>query len=236
MTQQLSEGKVRAGPGILAQTFARLFAPEEDTATELLLIRHAQPDYAAQSSNGGAWDPPLTSTGHQQALRLAGRLRRMPVQAVYSSTMRRAAETAGAIASAHGLPVSCWDALREIEFDRGALAAAADNGRTAAELALRFLQQPSWDALPGFEPAKQFRHRTIQAIEAIVSQHPGERVALVVHGGVINAYLSMVLGIAHDMFFLPAHASVSMLLVHGDLYAVASLNDVSHVPPALVSH
>jgi probable phosphoglycerate mutase len=68
-------------------------------------------------------------------------------------------------------------------------------------------------------------------VDAIISEHTGERVVLVTHAGVINAYMSMVLGIERDMFFLPEHASISVLRVMRDLYAVQNLNDYSHLLP-----
>ena len=78
-----------------------------------------------------------------------------------------------------------------------------------------------------------FRRRVIQAIEGIIAKHPGERIAIVCHGGVINAYLSMVLGIQRDVFFMPSHASVSTVRSAGDLYAVTQLNDTAHLASAL---
>jgi probable phosphoglycerate mutase len=114
-------------------------------------------------------------------------------------------------------------------------AAPGENGELDRDLAERFLSVPRWDSLPGFEHSRRFRHRVIQAIERIVSAHLGRRIIIVAHGGVINAYLSMILGIERDMFFLPAHTSVSTVRVREDLYAVLKLNDVAHLTPALVS-
>jgi probable phosphoglycerate mutase len=71
----------------------------------------------------------------------------------------------------------------------------------------------------------------VQGVDAIISRHPGERVVIVTHAGVINAYLSMVLDIPRDMFFLPEHASISVLRVLRDLYAVHNLNDYTHLLP-----
>ena len=71
----------------------------------------------------------------------------------------------------------------------------------------------------------------MQAVEGIVAHHAGKRVVLVTHAGAINAYFSTVLDIARDMFFLPEHASISVLRVLRDLYAVQNLNDFSHLLP-----
>jgi probable phosphoglycerate mutase len=235
MTQPSNGHGRHAALETLGRAFRPLFTGEGGAATELLLVRHAEPDYRA-GGNGFAQDPPLTPRGWQQALRLASRLRKTPVQAVYASTMRRAVETAGAVATAKGLPLTCVDSLREIDIDLGALASvAAGSDGAPRELAQRFIDRPTWDALPGMEPSKQFRRRVIEALEAIVAAHPDGRVIVVAHGGVINAYLSMVLDIPRDMFFLPGHASISTVLVHGGLYAVQRLNDAGHLPAAMAT-
>jgi broad specificity phosphatase PhoE len=54
-------------------------------------------------------------------------------------------------------------------------------------------------------------------------------VVVACHGGVINAYLAWVLGLAEDMFFRPAHASVQTVLVRDDRRVIQGLNDVSHL-------
>jgi len=69
----------------------------------------------------------------------------------------------------------------------------------------------------------------VQAIEAIIARHSGQTVVVVTHRGVINAYLSMVLDIGRDMFFLPEHSSISHLRIHQDLYALQNINDVAHL-------
>jgi broad specificity phosphatase PhoE len=224
-----------AQPESLDKAFGRLFALEGVEATELYLVRHGQTDYEAARDGDDPTDPPLTNAGRAQAMRLAMRLRDLPIDALYASTMRRALETAAYIAASRDLPIERADALREVRFDPTFARAAGTNGALSAELAQRFLLSPKWDALPGFEPSRQFRSRVIQAIEAIVARHPGQRVVVVAHGGVINAYLSMVLGIQRDMFFLPTHTSVSSVRVLHDMYAVRSLNDATHLPRSLAT-
>jgi broad specificity phosphatase PhoE len=202
----------------------------------VLLVRHGEPDYDAIRENESPLDPPLTARGREQAMFLAAQLGRSSVDAVYASTMRRAAETAAYVAAAHGLPVTRIDDLREVSYDSTAVEHLDDGGPSlAGDLARRFIAMPRWDSLPGFEPSRTFRRRVIEAIEGIIARHPGQRVAIVCHGGVINAYLSMLLGIQRDVFFMPAHASISTLRSSGDLYAVVQLNDTAHLSSALRS-
>jgi broad specificity phosphatase PhoE len=219
-----------ASPGAINEAFDRLFTLKDTGATEVILVCNAEPDYIAASRSKGPWDPPLTEKGRCQAMRLAMRLRRMHISAVFTSTMRQALETSTYIAAARDLPMVRVHQLREIEFDAAKLA-GADGQKLAAELAIRFLNGPRWDSLPGFEPSRQFRRRVVQALEGILAHHPGERVVVVTHGGVINAYLSMLLDIPRDMFFLPEPASISVVRSLRDLTTVQRLNDFAHLLP-----
>ena len=214
-------------------TFENLFRLACTDTTEIIMVRHAEPDYSARNGTCESPDPPLTERGRCQAARLAERLRDTQIDAIYSSTLRRAIETAEIVSSAKGLTVIRDPQLREVAIGPRVL----NNGRKedpeklASEVLLRFLNNPRWDAIEGLEPSRPFRHRVVQAVDGIISRHPGERVVLVTHAGVINAYLSMVLDIQRDMFFLPEHASISVLRVLRDLYAVRNLNDYSHLLP-----
>lgn len=223
-------------PKALADALEQLFSLQRVGAAEVLLVRHGEPDYNAVRADESPLDPPLTAKGREQVMLLAAQLERSSVDAVYSSTMRRAAETAAYIAAVQGLPIARLDDLREIDNDPEVVEHMDDGGPSlACDLARRFVATPRWDVFPGFEQSRTFRRRVIEAIEGVIARHPGERVVVVCHGGVINVYLSMLLGIQRDMFFMPAHASVSTLRSSGDLYAVVQLNDVAHLAPALQS-
>jgi 2,3-bisphosphoglycerate-dependent phosphoglycerate mutase len=213
-------------------TFENLFRLTCTETTEIIMVRHAEPDYNATNGTYEPPDPPLTQRGGLQAARLAERLQDTQIDAVYSSTMRRAIETADVIAAAKNLPVIRTPQLREVAIGPRVLNSGKEDPKElASQVLVRFLNNPRWDAIEGLEPSRPFRHRVVQAVEAIISRHPGERVVLVTHAGVINAYLSMVLDIPRDMFFLPEHASISVLRVLRDLYAVHKLNDYSHLLP-----
>jgi len=224
-----------SSPDPLTQALDQAFNLRDVATTEVLLIRHAEPDYGAIRRGGDPFDPPLTARGRAQAMRLAERLGTEPVDAIYTSTMRRAFETAAVVAVSKDLPMTHIADLDEIRFDKAASEVpASGNGRMPnGDVIGRLMNTMSWSSIPGLEPVRQFRHRTIQALEAIVAGHTGERVAIVCHGGVINAYLTMLLDIRRDLFFLPDYTSISVVRVLRDRYAVQRLNDATHLSPAL---
>jgi probable phosphoglycerate mutase len=197
--------------------------------TELLLVRNAEPDNPT-SANEGMTEPPLSERGRRQSARLATRLRELDIDAVYSSTTRSAMETAAVVAAARDLQVVLVPDLRDLELNPAALNGnTPDRQKLEAELCIRFANNPRWDALRGVEPTRLFRHRTIQAIEAIASRGQGTRLAIVTHQANINAYLSMVLGIERDMFFSPEFTSISTVRILRDRYGVHGLNDHAHL-------
>ena len=103
------------------------------------------------------------------------------------------------------------------------------------ELARKFREQdPMFALAPGGESGEQLRQRVVPAVEGLLSRAGDGTVVVVTHGGVINAYLGHVMGIRHDMFFLPENASINSVLVDGDRREVRFLNDVRHLTePAL---
>ena len=63
----------------------------------------------------------------------------------------------------------------------------------------------------------------------IVARAEGERVAIVCHGGVINAYMSHIIDSPYDMFFRPAHTSINIAVAGRNRRVLRSLNDVHHL-------
>jgi broad specificity phosphatase PhoE len=159
------------------------------------------------------------------------------VDAVYSSHLERARRTAEAIGAHHGLTPTIVEDLREIEMFRDLPRGAglvdvvgADALRSARDA---FVATRRWDAYPATESGEELRGRVVPAIEAIVAAHPAQVVVVACHGGVINAYLSHVLGVnGEDMFFRPAHASLHRLAYAGTRRVVGSLNVTDHLTAA----
>jgi broad specificity phosphatase PhoE len=213
----------------------RAFLTNVEDVTELILVRHGQQVWPDPTTSTIAdWiDPPLSETGRRQALAVGEALAARPVDAVYSSNLARARDTGRAIAAHHGIEVEQVEDLREIETFRD-LPRDAHPAEVLGELVLRgarerFVRHRTWDVYPGSERNEEFRHRVVNVIEGIAAGHPGGRVVVACHGGVINAYVGEVLGLATAMFFRPAHASTHRIRVKGDVRALHSINEIHHL-------
>ncbi len=197
-------------------------------ATRLYLVRHAQ----SMSNTGEAEifsDPPLTEVGWEQARRLAQRLARQGIDHLYSSPQRRALQTAQAIAEATGLPVQVEEGLQEVIMGTPETDVRRLTGEAAREVARRIATTMRWDAFPGSEGTRAARRRVRATIDAIAHRHPGQRIALVTHAGVIQTYVSVVLGVRQDFLFYPFNASITSVRVKGRKRVLWRLNDVAHL-------
>jgi len=144
--------------------------------TTILLARHGETEWNRIGRYQGWADPTLNETGREQARSLAAQLRSTPIDAVYSSDLRRAHETAEIVAEPHGVPVVVEPGLREVNVGEW-------SGLTRAEVERRF---PGGER-PGGETREQHAARVLAAAERIARAHPGERVLLVSHGGTMRA-------------------------------------------------
>jgi broad specificity phosphatase PhoE len=147
--------------------------------TTLLLARHGETDWNLERRYQGWADPPLNETGRKQARLLAEQLRERPFDAVYSSDLRRAHETAEIVAEPHGVPVVADEGLREI--DVGPL-----SGLTWLEVRERW-----GDDRPYGESRDEHHARVRGALEEIARRHRGERILIVTHGGTMRALHSI---------------------------------------------
>lgn len=212
------------------------FLSGREDVTELLLVRHGQQDYDVNGPVAQIIDPPLSDLGRTQARLVGEWLSTQRIDHVYASPLRRAHGTGAEIARHHRLEPIIVDDLKEVGIFRD-----VPPDKTPLEfigrLALvgtrqRMVIEKSWDVYPYSESSHEFRKRTINAIEGIIATHPGERVAIACHGGVINAYIGHIIGSKYDMFFRPAHTSVSVVAGAEGIRALYSLNDVRHLMTA----
>ncbi len=186
---------------------------------ELLLIRHALPLRVDEGSVEGPADPALAPRGLEQAQALAEWLADEEVHALWTSPMRRARETAGPLSDRLALTPIVDEGLAEFDRDAGSYIPIEE---------LKAANDPRWYEVP--ERPEHFTAVVIDAVERIVAAHPGQRVAVVCHGGVVNAYTGHVLGVEDPLFFLPGYTSISRVLASsGGLRSIGSLNETGHV-------
>ncbi|CAN5912421.1 histidine phosphatase family protein [soil metagenome] len=206
-------------------------------ATELLIVRHGESEPAVVGRPfplvDGHGDPALAPEGREQADRVADRLEGEHVDAIYVTSLRRTAETAGPLAGRLDLEVRVEPDLREVylgEWEGGVLRQRVAEGDP---IAARLLTEERWDVIPGAEPRDDFAHRVRAAIGRIASAHADQRVAVFTHGGVIGQILAEAAGGRPFAFTGCDNGSISHLVVIGDRWVVRRFNDTGHLPGGL---
>lgn len=200
---------------------------------EVLLIRHGEQQFFDNIPLGQAYDAPLSELGRRQAKAVGERLAPARLGRVYCSDMKRAHDTAKAIAGHHGYAPTVLPGLREIDLwqrapqDKGLL-----DIYTRAELAdiyREVTRTRRHDAYPFCEDVDEFRGRIFSALDAAIAESHGMRIAVVCHGGVINAVLSRVLGSSFDHLVAVHHTSISVMRAADVRRVILTVNDYSHV-------
>jgi 2,3-bisphosphoglycerate-dependent phosphoglycerate mutase len=201
---------------------------DEEQVCELLLIRHGRSADVVPGSDESL-DPPLHDVGHRQAEALARRLAPKPIAAIYASDLARAVQTAGYLSASRDLEVQQRQDLREVwlgEWERGEFRLRAQ-ARDPEWLA--FAHAGRWDLVPGSEGDDALRARVARAIGEVAAHHRGESVAVVVHGGVINAYLAATFGTTSSWFALTENTSVTVVLAGAERRILVTVNDCNHL-------
>ena len=192
---------------------------------ELLIVRHALPLKVIVEE--GAADPRLDELGHRQAAALADYLVAEGIDAVWSSPMARARETAQPLLDRTGLEVSVDHDLAEWDRDSNSYIPVEE---------LKASNHPMWQAMMagewvGASDPVTFQKNVVAAMNRIIDAHPGERVAVVCHGGVIGAYLAHILELPRPGgFFHPEYTSIHRVMASSRGHrTLRSMNELTHL-------
>jgi len=199
--------------------------------TQLFLIRHGLNDWADKKLAG--WTPGvhLNDAGRRQAEALIERLAPIDLEAIYSSPLERALETAVPLARARGLKVIRMRDLGEVRYGDW-------QGKSLGQLEKRkewaiVQMAPSVMRFPNGESLREMQNRAVAGIERIVAAHPKGNVAAFSHGDVIKAIVAHFVGMPLDSFqrLIVAPASVTVLGIGPFGARLLRLNDTGPFAP-----
>lgn len=204
--------------------------------TRLLFVRHGHTvaNRVEPETRVSGWtDFPLSPLGYRQADALRLRLASDPPDVVYTSTLQRARATAEILAGvARHRALQCVEELREIFCGEaeGRLLQEAKQ-RFADVWAANLLQEDESLRWPGGESYREFRERCLLAVRRIAAAHPGERVLIVTHAGVICQVLGAIYGNSPALWanFRPGNCSLTTVDWYGATGTVVGFDDRSHL-------
>jgi probable phosphoglycerate mutase len=175
----------------------------------------------------GPADPPLHERGRAQAERVAQWLADERLDALYASPMRRAIETADAISRLHNLPVLIDDELAE--FDREATSyIPVEEMRRNRDPRLQAWANDDFSDQGGDPVA--FRATCSAAVERVIEANPGAKVAVVCHGGVVNAYIGHVAETPRLFTFDVSYTGISRVAAsRTGVRTITAVNETAHL-------
>lgn len=161
--------------------------------TILTLIRHAEVEIRYQGVFGGRIDMDLSPCGQEQAVALAGYLQHKTFAAVYASPMKRVQQTVAPCLT-NGLPKPVTlPKLHEVDFGDWTGLNYLEVQERYGVRASAWLDELAADTIPNAEKATNYRARIEPCVRQILQSHPGQRVAVFCHGGVIRQMLALIL-------------------------------------------
>ena len=155
-------------------------------ATRIIAIRHGETTWNVDTRIQGQLDIPLNSTGRRQAERMAQALSDEPITAIYASDLSRAWETAQYLGRALDVQAVREEGLRERGFGDFEGKTFAEIEALLPEQSLRWRKRDPAFAPSGGESLLALRSRVVEAAQRLAAEHPGELIALVGHGGVMD--------------------------------------------------
>ena len=197
--------------------------------TNFFLIRHAACKGVGHTLWGRTPGICLNEKGETQAQRLAERFQNIKLDAIYSSPLERALQTATAIARPMNLEVKQSAAANEINFGEW-------SGKTFEELHnderwRQFNSHRSLTMVPGGESFREVQNRIVKEIEELALHHGKAQVAIVSHADVIRAAVAHFAATPIDMIerFEISPGSVSVLALNNDNSTLLTINNMSEL-------
>ncbi len=203
--------------------------------TRITAIRHGETAWNVDTRIQGQLDISLNEKGRWQAAQAGAALAGETIDAIVSSDLSRAYETALAVAKPHGLTVAIDQGLREREF-------GFFQGKTFAEIEAQHPAQALlWrKRVPDFAPAGGeslviFRERVSQCLKGLAAQYAGKHLVIVSHGGVMDIIYREATGLdlQAPRSWQLGNASINRVLWNGEHLSLVGWSDTSHLNAGL---
>ena len=199
--------------------------------TTVLVIRHGQ---TASNTNGhymGWSQEDLNQKGYEQVQLLSERLSNTPIDAIYTSPLKRARTTAETVAKPHNLDLIEMGDLIEINLGDWQGLHASEIIKKWPDMWQQSRVDPSALSWPNGESFAQTAQRSVQAFNTIVEASHGKLVAIVTHDIIVRIIAIHVLGVTYSIYrrMEVGNASFTKIVVTDGKNQLVTLNDTSHL-------
>ena len=201
--------------------------------TSIYLVRHGQTAWNKEEIFRGRTDVPLDETGLKQA-ELAGEyFKGMEIDAIYSSPLSRALQTAQKIAQFHNLKVQPLDGIIDMSFGNWEGRAHQEIREKDSKTYRQWVEEPHLVRLPGGESLDDVRVRAIAALEEVIRNHPEKTLVLVSHRVICKVLICAILGLDNSHFWQITQdtTAINLIQYRNGKYILSLMNETCHLKP-----
>ena len=179
----------------------RSFYVVSENPTRIYLVRHGETASNVEGLFRGRSDIPLNDNGLEQARDLADVFRKYPFDAVYSSPLSRAMETAKAIVANRPIAVVSIPDFNNIDLGEWTGRPKSEIEKEYPELWEQWITVPEELVIPGGEKIMSVRKRSFEALQKLTQKHMGGCFAVVSHRAVLKPLIAAILNMALPFFW-----------------------------------
>ena len=204
----------------------------ENDICEIVVVRHGETVANTQGVLQGHLDTPLNETGVIQAQAIAERLKNRSFDAIYSSDLQRAANTARAIVAHHSqVDIVYTEELREWNLGDLQGKSYSELNVLYPEIMKAFRKPGGAPPIPGGENIEDFQQRIGSFLDKVAADNPGKKILLVSHGGAMQRMLVHTFGKSEAKNIQPlcANASMSVFRCIKGQWQLVTWNDTAHL-------
>jgi len=201
--------------------------------TSIYLVRHGQTAWNKEEIFRGRTDVPLDETGLKQAELAAEYFKGMEIDAIYSSPLSRASQTAQKIAQFHNLKVQPLPGIIDMSFGDW-------EGRPHQEIREKdsktyrlWVEEPHLVRLPGGEGLDDVRVRAMAALEEVIQDHPEKTLVLVSHRVICKVLICAILNLGNSHFWQITQdtTAINLIQYRKEKYILSLMNETCHLKP-----
>jgi broad specificity phosphatase PhoE len=205
----------------------------ENGMTNIYLVRHGQTAWNKEEIFRGRTDVPLNEMGLREASLAAEYFRGTEIQAIYSSPLSRAWQTAGKIAEVVRREVVSLDGINDMSFGAWEGQPLRDVQKNDSERYSQWRDAPHLVKIPGGETLDEVRLRAMTALEEVIRSHAGASIVLVSHRVINKVLICGILGLDNSHFWQIGQdtTAINLIQYRRGKYILSLLNEACHLKP-----
>ncbi|MBN1765208.1 MAG: histidine phosphatase family protein [Sedimentisphaerales bacterium] len=202
-----------------------------NTSTTVIAVRHGETLWNRENRMQGQLDSPLTDKGIKQALAMAEALNGDTISALYTSDLPRAIQTARIIAERLGLNIHTDKRLRERNLGILEGLTLDDIQQQHPKIYESYTSHDPDYIIPHGESTRQRFERGIRCVEELAARHPGEKILIITHGGILNSFFrkTLEMPMASPRHFTIFNAALNSFTIIGTTWKLNTWGDIHHL-------